>query len=100
VLVRVRHGFSAVPRWRSRGILGVAISAALIAELFVATSAAYAAPEAPAQPEPARGKRFITQDIDGHHRDGLFKMATSIVRLMNEKTRMGTFDYSLNKVAR
>lgn len=98
--MRVRHGFSAVPRWRSRGVLGVAISAALIAELFVATSAAYAAPEAPAQQEPARGKRFITQDIDGHHRDGLFKMATSIARLKNEKTRMGTFDYNLNRVAR
>ena len=42
--------------WRTRGVLGVALAAALVAETFVATGEALAAPPvAPAQEEPTRG---------------------------------------------
>ena len=42
--------------WRARGVLGVALAAALVAETFVATGEALAAPPvAPAQEEPTRG---------------------------------------------
>lgn len=52
----VRHGFSEVPRWRSRGLLGIALTGALLAELFVATGEALAAPAtAPTQEEPTGG---------------------------------------------
>ncbi|MDK3257512.1 DNRLRE domain-containing protein [Blastococcus capsensis] len=53
----VRHGFSAVPRWRSKGVLGVALAAALLAETFVATHQARAVPfpAAPVQEQPVRG---------------------------------------------
>ena len=52
----VRHGFSEVPKWRSRGLLGIALTGALLAELFVATGEALAAPATtPTQEEPTRG---------------------------------------------
>ena len=42
-----RFGFNAVPKWRAKGVLGVALSAALFAETLVATTEVYAAPAAP-----------------------------------------------------
>ena len=54
----MRFGFSPVPKWRSKSVLGVALAAALLAETFVATDAVAAPPTVPPgqeKPAPARG---------------------------------------------
>lgn len=42
--MRARTGFSKVVQWRSKGVLGVALAAALLAETFVAAGVAVAGP--------------------------------------------------------
>jgi RHS repeat-associated protein len=54
--VSVRHHFSAVPKWKSRGLIGLVLAGALIGEALVASGPATAAPPAPpSQEEPTRG---------------------------------------------
>ncbi|TYP90610.1 DNRLRE domain-containing protein [Blastococcus xanthinilyticus] len=75
-----RHAFEPVPRWRSRGALGLALSAALVAETLVVASEAYAAPAPPAQEEPARG-------VDGLQAPDAAS-AQTIARLMDERVEV------------
>ncbi|TFV63134.1 DNRLRE domain-containing protein [Geodermatophilus sp. DF01-2] len=79
----VRHGFSAVPQWRSKGVLGVALAAALLAETFVVTQPAYAAPgeEPPSQAEPVRGEDGGLQAPD-------IATARTIARLEGERVEV------------
>jgi hypothetical protein len=44
------------------------------------------------------GQRYIVQDIDSHLPDGLWKMAGQPEDLLSKKTRMGTYDYVLNRI--
>ncbi len=51
-----------------------------------------------------RTKKYITVDVGngrnngGAHNGGVWKMATSVERLANKETRLGTFDANLNKI--
>lgn len=44
------------------------------------------------------GKDFIAQDIDGHLPDGVWKRARTYKDLFSKQTRMGTFDYKLDRI--
>ena len=78
-----RFGFSAVPQWRSKGVLGVALAAALLAETFVAAGSAVAAPPAaaPAGQAPSRGANGELQAPD-------IATAKTIARLQGERVEV------------
>ncbi|WP_155858948.1 DNRLRE domain-containing protein [Candidatus Blastococcus massiliensis] len=78
-----RHGFSRVPKWRIKGVLGVALSGALLAEMVLAATGAQAAP-APApqtQEEAARTSEGVLEAPD-------IATAKTIARLENERVEV------------
>lgn len=79
----VRFGFSPVPRWRSKGVLGVALAAALLAETFVATTGAVAAP-----PAASASDAGTTRAADGTLQAPDIATARTIARLQNEKVEV------------
>ena len=78
----VRFGFSAVPKWRSKGVLGVALAAALLGETFVAAGSAVAAPPVtqPAAETPT--------DVEGDLQAPDIASARTIARLKGERVEV------------
>jgi hypothetical protein len=44
------------------------------------------------------GSDYIVQDIDGHLPDALWKRGRTHEDLFSKQTRMGTYDYDLNRI--
>ncbi|TQN42634.1 hypothetical protein FHU33_2040 [Blastococcus colisei] len=82
-------GFSPVPKWRSKGVIGVALAGALIAETFVVASEAYAAPgeETPSQEEAAtRGPDGVLQAPDAATASTIARLEGERVEIVGERT--------------
>ncbi|UOY03792.1 hypothetical protein [Blastococcus sp. PRF04-17] len=85
--MHARSGFSEVPKWRSRGVLGVALTAALLGELLVVSTAASAAPRNEAQEaEAARGADGALQAPDAPSARTIARLEGERVEVIGERT--------------
>ncbi|TKJ19010.1 DNRLRE domain-containing protein [Blastococcus sp. CCUG 61487] len=78
-----RHGSSPVSKWRARGVLVIALSGALLAEMVLMATGAQAAPvqTPPAQEEPTRTPEGVLEAPD-------IPTAKTIARLENERVEV------------
>lgn len=85
----VRFGFSSVPAWRCRGAIGVVLAAALLAQTFVATAEAQAAPpQTPAAPPQTPAAAPAARGADGTLQAPDIATARTIARLQGEKVEV------------
>lgn len=86
-----RFGFSAVPRWRSKRVVGIALFAALLAETFVVANEAYAAPaETPTSEELPRGEDGSLQAPDIASARTIARLEGERVEVIGERTEAST----------